>query len=85
MKKGIIKPEINYLNHSIEKYENKIIPASGTVGLGKINRYDEEMNMCICYRSSDLEWKIPTSTLEVLKTRGYYIHEGLNNNHFETH
>lgn len=43
------------------------------------------MFVYMCYRSSDLEWKIPTSTLEVLKTRSYYIHEGLNNNHFETH
>lgn len=43
------------------------------------------MNLCVCYRSPDLEWKIPKSTLEVLKCRSYYIHEGLNNNHFETH
>lgn len=53
--------------------------------LGEKKGYDEGKNVCVCYRSPDSEWKIRTSTLEMLKCKSCYIHEGLNNNHFETH
>lgn len=43
------------------------------------------VNCVYLLQINGLKWEIPTSILEVLKTRRYCIHEGLNNNRFETH